>query len=241
MRPLVVGIAGGTASGKTTVARKIYEALSDGRRSRVAFVDQDSYYRDLAHLSLEERRAVNFDHPDAFDTELLVAHIQRLKAGHPVEKPTYDFVESTRAAATVTVSPAELILIEGILVLHMERVRSELDVRIFVETEDDVRIIRRLTRDIKERGRDFDHVISQYFLHVRPMHLAFVEPSKHHADIVVPHGGNNETAIDMLVGAIRARLFGLAEHRAAAPYRLERADGGGRPAASFLYADQPSA
>jgi uridine kinase len=206
VRPLVVGIAGGTASGKTTVARRIYEALPT---SRVAFLDQDSYYRDLGHLSLDERRAVNFDHPEAFDTALLVGHLRSLKAGHPVEKPTYDFVESTRASATVTVPPAELILIEGILVLHMEAVRSELDVRIFVETEDDVRIIRRLTRDIKERGRDFDHVVSQYFRHVRPMHLAFVEPSKHHADIVVPRGGSNETAIDMLVGALRARLLRL--------------------------------
>jgi uridine kinase len=201
--PLVVGIAGGTASGKTTVARKIHEALST---SRVAFVDQDSYYRDLAHLTLEERREVNFDHPDAFDTDLLVQHVQALKGGQAIEKPVYDFVGSIRAPSTVTVTPADIILVEGILVLHMDKVRKELDVRIFVETEDDVRIIRRLTRDIKERGRDFDHVISQYFRHVRPMHMAFVEPSKRHADIVVPHGGNNEIAIDMLVGALRARL-----------------------------------
>lgn len=201
--PLVVGIAGGTASGKTTVARKIHEALSN---SRVAFVDQDSYYRDLAHLTLEERREVNFDHPDAFDTDLLVQHVRALKSGQSIEKPVYDFVGSIRATTTVTVAPADIILIEGILVLHMDKVRKELDLRIFVETEDDVRIIRRLTRDIKERGRDFDHVISQYFRHVRPMHMAFVEPSKHHADIVVPHGGNNEIAIDMLVGALRARL-----------------------------------
>jgi uridine kinase len=202
--PLVVGIAGGTASGKTTVARKIHEALST---SKVAFLDQDSYYRDLAELAPEARREVNFDHPDAFDTELLVAHIKALKAGKAVEKPVYDFVQSTRAPRTVTVHPADIILVEGILVLSIEAIRQELDVRIFVETEDDVRIIRRLTRDIKERGRDFDHVISQYFRHVRPMHLAFVEPSKRWADIVVPHGGNNEIAIDMLVGALRARLL----------------------------------
>lgn len=200
--PLVLGIAGGTASGKTTVARKIHEAFI----SRVAFIDQDSYYRPLDHLSLAERREVNFDHPDAFDSQLLADHVRALKAGQPVEKPVYDFVTSTRQPRTVTVKPAELILIEGILVLHMESLRDEMDVRIFVETEDDVRIIRRLTRDIKERGRDFDHVISQYFRHVRPMHMAFVEPSKRWADIVVPHGGNNETAIDMLVGAIKGRL-----------------------------------
>ncbi len=200
--PLVLGIAGGTASGKTTVARKIHEAFA----SRVAFIDQDSYYRPLDHLSLEERREVNFDHPDAFDSELLVAHVKALKAGKSVEKPVYDFVSSTRQASTLSVNSADLILIEGILVLHMDALRTEMDVRIFVETEDDVRIIRRLTRDIKERGRDFDHVIHQYFRHVRPMHMAFVEPSKRWADIVVPHGGNNEIAIDMLVGAIKARL-----------------------------------
>ena len=203
MLPLVLGIAGGTASGKTTVARKIHEAFA----SRVAFIDQDSYYRPLDHLSLEERREVNFDHPDAFDSDLLVAHVKALKSGASIEKPVYDFVTSTRQPRTVTVSPADLILIEGILVLHMEPLRQEMDVRIFVETEDDVRIIRRLTRDIKERGRDFDHVIHQYFRHVRPMHMAFVEPSKRWADIVVPHGGNNEIAIDMLVGAIKARII----------------------------------
>ncbi|MCA3014857.1 MAG: uridine kinase [Myxococcaceae bacterium] len=200
---LVVGIAGGTASGKTTVARKVHEALES---TGVSFIDQDSYYRDLAHLSAEERREVNFDHPDAFDVDLLMEHLEALKRGQAVDKPVYDFVASTRTGRTTAVHPAELILVEGILVLHMERVRQTLDVRIFVETEDDVRIIRRLTRDIKERGRDFDHVVGQYFRHVRPMHLAFIEPSKRWADIVVPHGGNNDIAIDMLVGALKSRL-----------------------------------
>jgi uridine kinase len=203
MSSLVVGIAGGTASGKTTVARKIHEALSP---SRVAFIDQDSYYRDLKEMSLEERREVNFDHPDAFDTDLLVHHIKQLKAGNGIEKPLYNFVTSTREARTQTVNPADIILIEGIMVLHMAPIREQLALKIFVETEDDVRIIRRLTRDIKERGRDFDHVVHQYFKHVRPMHMGFVDPSKRYADIIVPHGGNNETAIDMLVGALRAKL-----------------------------------
>ena len=203
MPSLVVGIAGGTASGKTTVARKIHEALSP---SRVAFIDQDSYYRDLKDLSLDERREVNFDHPDAFDTDLLVEHVKQLKAGGAIEKPVYNFVTSTREARTVTVNPAEIILIEGIMVLHMETIREQLALKIFVETEDDVRIIRRLTRDIKERGRDFDHVVHQYFKHVRPMHMGFVDPSKRHADIIVPHGGNNDTAIDMLVAALRAKM-----------------------------------
>jgi uridine kinase len=202
-KPLVVGIAGGTASGKTTVTRKVHEALHG---CRVAFIDQDAYYKDLSDLPLEERREINFDHPDAFDTELLVSHLQALKEMRPVEKPVYDFVSSTRTPRTTRVEPGDLILIEGILVLHMERVRTELDVRIFVDAEDDVRIIRRLTRDIKERGRDFDHVVQQYFRHVRPMHMGFVEPSKRHADIIVPHGGNNDTAIEMLVGALRSRL-----------------------------------
>ena len=200
----MVGIAGGTASGKTTVARKIHEALSP---SRVAFIDQDAYYRDLKHLTLDERREVNFDHPDAFDTDLLVAHLRKLKRGEAIDKPVYDFVSSTRGKRTTVVKPADIILIEGIMVLHTEAIRKELDLKLFVETEDDVRIIRRLTRDIKERGRDFDHVVTQYFRHVRPMHMGFVEPSKRHADIIVPHGGNNDTAIEMLVGALRARLL----------------------------------
>ena len=200
---MVVGIAGGTASGKTTVARRIREAL---KVAPVAFIDQDSYYRSLSDLSLEERREVNFDHPDAFDTELLVAHLQALKAGQSVEKPVYNFAISDREASTTRVEPARLILIEGILVLHMDAIRKELDVKIFVDAEDDVRIIRRLTRDIKDRGRDFDHVIHQYFRHVRPMHLGFVEPSKRHADIIVPHGGKNDIAIEMLVGALEARM-----------------------------------
>jgi uridine kinase len=135
-----------------------------------------------------------------------VGHLEKLKAGQAIDKPTYNFVTSTRDSGCVSVQPAECILIEGILVLHMEAVRSKLDLRIFVDAEDDVRIIRRLTRDIKERGRDFDHVVTQYFRHVRPMHMGFVEPSKRWADIIVPHGGNNETAIEMLVGALRGRL-----------------------------------
>lgn len=202
-KPLVVGIAGGTASGKTTVARKVNEALRD---CRVAFLDQDAYYKDLSDVPPVERREINFDHPDAFDTSLLVEHLAALKSGTAIQKPVYNFVTSTRESRTTRVEPGDLVLIEGILVLHMEPVRSQLDVRIFVDAEDDVRIIRRLTRDIKDRGRDFDHVVHQYFRHVRPMHMGFVEPSKRWADIIVPHGGNNDTAIDMLVGALRSRL-----------------------------------
>jgi uridine kinase len=190
---MVLGIAGGTASGKTTVARKLVERVK-GRP--VAFLDQDSYYKDLSDLSLEERREVNFDHPDAFDTELLVAQIEKLRAGEPIEKPVYSFTASVRESRTVRVEPAELVVVEGILVLAIDAIRKHLDIKIFVDAEDDVRIIRRLTRDIKERGRDFDHIVQQYFRSVRPMHYGFVEPSKRYADIIVPHGGNNDIAID---------------------------------------------
>ncbi|WP_163864606.1 uridine kinase [Myxococcus eversor] len=201
--PLVIGIAGGTASGKTTVARKVREALAD---CRVAFIDQDSYYRDLKDLPIADRREVNFDHPDAFDTDLLVKHVRELKAGRPIQKPVYDFVTSSRQPRTMGVDPGDIILIEGILVLHMKEVRDEMDVKIYVDADDDLRILRRLTRDIKDRGRDFDHVVSQYLRHVRPMHMGFVEPSKHFADIIIPHGGSNEIAISMLVGALRGKL-----------------------------------
>ena len=201
MDRFVLGIAGGTASGKTTVARKLKERLT----GRVAFLDQDAYYKDLSDLSLEERREVNFDHPDSFDTELLVHHLRELKAGRGIDKPVYSFTESVREKRTVRVEPGEFVLLEGILVLAIEAIRKELDIRIFVDTEDDVRIIRRLTRDIKERGRDFDHIISQYFKSVRPMHYGFVEPSKRYADIIIPHGGNNDIAIDMMVGVVNER------------------------------------
>lgn len=201
--PLLVGIAGGTASGKTTVARKIHEKLSS---HSAVLIDQDAYYKDLSDLPLEDRREVNFDHPDAFDNDLLVQHLKLLKGGKPIDKPVYNFVTSTREKRTMRIEPADLVLIEGIMVLHLESIREELNVRIYVDAEDDVRIIRRLTRDIKDRGRDFDHVISQYFRTVRPMHMGFVEPSKRYADIIVPHGGNNDTAIEMLVGALRARV-----------------------------------
>ena len=203
MGPFILGIAGGTASGKTTVARKLVERLA-GRR--VAFIDQDSYYKDLSDLTREERREVNFDHPDSFDTELLVNHLRELKAGRAVEKPVYSFTESVREKRTVRVDPGDLVVIEGILVLSIDAIRKELDIRIFVDAEDDVRIIRRLTRDIKERGRDFDHIVTQYFRSVRPMHYGFVEPSKRYADIIIPHGGNNDIAIDMMVGVVNERL-----------------------------------
>lgn len=201
--PLVVGIAGGTASGKTTVASKIVNRL---KGCRVSLIDQDSYYRDLSDMTFEERLEINFDHPDAFDTDLLVSHLRHLKAGKAVEKPVYSFVNCVREQQTTRIEPADAIVLEGILVLQIEAVRKELGVKIFVDADDDVRIIRRLTRDIKERGRDFDAIVGQYFKSVRPMHYGFVEPSKRWADIIIPHGGNNDVSIEMVVGAIRARL-----------------------------------
>ena len=203
VRPLTIGIAGGTASGKTTAARRLVERLAD---HPVAFLDQDSYYRDLADVPFEERKSFNFDHPDAFDTDLLVAHLRELQAGRAIEKPVYSFTEHSRTADTVRVNPGDAIILEGILVLALEPVRKELDVKVFVDSDADVRVIRRLSRDIKERGRDFDGVIEQYFRTVRPMHFGFVEPSKRYADIIIPHGGNNEIAIEMVAGAVRQKL-----------------------------------
>ena len=203
VRPLTIGIAGGTASGKTTVARRLVERLAG---HAVAFLDQDAYYKDLADVPLEERRGFNFDHPDAFDTDLLVAHLKALKQGKAIEKPVYSFTEHSRTAETIRVNPGDAIILEGILVLALEAVRKELDVKVFVDSDADVRVIRRLSRDIKERGRDFDGVIEQYFRTVRPMHHGFVEPSKRYADIIIPHGGNNEIAIEMVAGAVRQRL-----------------------------------
>ncbi len=203
--PLVIGIAGGTASGKTTVARRIVEGLSDAAGS-VALLDLDSYYRDLSDLSLEEKKSFNWDHPEAFDADLLVSHLKALKVGRSVEKPTYSFSDYARGPGSVTVNPAAVVLVEGILVLALEAIRKECEVRLFVDADDDVRVIRRLMRDVKERGRELDQVVEQYFRTVRPMHLGFVEPSKRHADIIIPHGGANETAIRMVVGALRGRL-----------------------------------
>ena len=204
MPSLAIAIAGGTASGKTTVARRIVGRLGAGHR--VAFLDQDSYYRDLGDVPLEERKRFNFDHPDAFDLPLLLEHVRALKSGQDVAKPVYSFAEHNRTRETVPVEAGDVLILEGILVLAIDAVRKEADVRIFVDADDDVRIIRRLERDILERGRDFKGVVDQYFRTVRPMHLGFVEPSKRYADIIIPHGGNNDIAIEMVVSAIAGRL-----------------------------------
>ncbi len=201
--PIFVGIAGGTGSGKTTVARRILNAFDE----EVMCLDMDSYYRDLRHMTPEERRQVNFDHPDAFDTELFTQHLDTLGKRESIEKPVYSFAESVRTDDTITVTPAPIILVEGILVLADPEVRKRLDAKIFVDADDDIRFIRRLQRDVAERERSLESVIDQYMNTVRPMHHSFVEPSKRYADIIIPRGGKNDIAISMVVADIKARIL----------------------------------
>jgi uridine kinase len=203
MKPLIIGIAGGTGSGKSTVARKVAAALN---AASVAFIDMDAYYNDYSHLPMEQRRRVNWDHPDAFDWELLLGHLTRLAHRQPIDKPQYDFVEHVRAPATVRVSDADVVVIDGILLLADARVRDACDVKVFVDTDADTRLVRRLRRDIVERGRPIEEILDQYVTTVQPMHLEFVEPSKRYADVIVPRGGDNEVAISMIVSKIRDRI-----------------------------------
>lgn len=203
MKPFLIGIAGGTGSGKTTVARRIYESL---HLDSAAFIDYDAYYRELGHLPLEERVRMNFDHPDSLDTELLVHHLAELSAGRAIEKPVYDFTHHTRAPETVRVEPRGVILVDGILLFADARLRELFDLRIFVDTEADVRFIRRVRRDIELRGRTLDSVIEQYLQTVRPMHFEFVEPSKRYADVILPRGGQNTAGIEVVAARIRERL-----------------------------------
>ncbi len=184
---LVIGIAGGTGSGKTTVVEAIVEALEG---ATVSFIEHDAYYRDLHHLDFEERAAQNFDHPDAFETELMVEHIRRLRRGEAIEKPVYDYASHLRTQQTTRVDPAPVLVVDGILVLAEKQLRDVMDLKIFVDTDADVRLVRRIQRDIKERGRSPDSVLEQYMTTVRPMHLQFVEPSKRYADIIIPEGYN---------------------------------------------------
>jgi uridine kinase len=202
---MIIGICGGTGSGKTTVANRILESVS---ASEVAFIQQDSYYRNLKDLPLDYRQAVNFDHPDALDNDLLVHHIEKLKAGGSVELPIYDFKAHTRQNETVLIDPKPIVIIEGILIFVDARLLEQMDIKVFVDTPDDIRFIRRLRRDIAERGRTVDSVIEQYLATVRPMHMQFVEPSKRYADVIIPEGGHNLVSIDLISGKIRERLSG---------------------------------
>ena len=203
MRPIIVGVAGGSGSGKTTVAERVLERVETGR---VACIQHDAYYRDLSHLSLEERARVNFDHPDALETELLIKHLKELRSGHPVEIPIYDFTNHIRTQQTRRVEPARVILVEGILIFVEPQLRALFDAKLYVDADADVRFIRRLRRDIKERGRSVESVCSQYLSTVRLMHLEFVEPSKRYADVIIPEGGFNEVAIEMVAARIRGLL-----------------------------------
>lgn len=203
VKPLIIGIAGGTGSGKSTVARNVAKALST---SSVAFLDMDAYYRNFAHVPLEERRHINWDHPDAFDWELLLTHLTALVGGQSIDKPTYDFVSHTRSAQTASIPAAEVIVIDGILLFVDARVRDLCDVKVFVDADADIRLIRRIRRDVAKRGRALDEVIDQYLTTVQPMHLQFVEPSKRYADVIVPRGGHNPVAIEMIIAKIERRL-----------------------------------
>ena len=203
MKPLIIGIGGGSGSGKSTVARKIAEALTP---ASVAFMDMDAYYKHHTELTLDERRHLNWDHPEAFDLDLLASQLDALARGEAVEKPVYDFVSHLRSERTVRIPPADVVVIDGILLFVDQRVRDRCDVKIFVDADADVRLIRRIRRDMAKRGRPLEEILEQYLTTVQPMHLQFVEPSKRYADIIVPRGGHNKVAIDLIIATILRRL-----------------------------------
>lgn len=200
---MIIGICGGTGSGKTTVARRILENV---REEFVVYLPQDSYYRNLGDMPLSLRHNINFDHPDALDNDLFANHVRALRAGEAIEMPIYDYTTHTRKPETKAVTAQPIVIVEGILIFTDARLREAMDVKIFVETADDLRFIRRLKRDINERGRSVDSVINQYLETVRPMHQQFVEPSKRYADVIIPEGGYNEVGIDLITGKIRAQI-----------------------------------
>ncbi len=199
--PVVIGVAGGSGSGKTTVVRRIVDSMGD---AHVIVLEHDRYYHDHPELRLEERAALNYDHPDSLETDLMVRHVNELRAGRPVELPVYDFARHARRQTTDTAQSRQIIIVEGILIFADAHLRDLMDVKVFVDTDDDTRFIRRLQRDVAERGRTMGSVIEQYLNTVKPMHLEFVEPSKRYADIIIPRGGHNTVAIDMLLTLIRS-------------------------------------
>ena len=201
IKPLIIGVAGGSGSGKTTVVREIIRNIG---RNHVTVLHHDSYYRDVEHLPFEERVAINYDHPDSLETSLLITHLHELTAGQAVEVPCYDFTEHLRSPDTERMEPRKVIIVDGLLILWDRELRSLMDIKVFVDTDPDLRFIRRLSRDIHERGRSADSVIEQYMRTVRPMHLEFVEPSKRYADVIIPEGGHNRVGVDMLLTKIRS-------------------------------------
>lgn len=204
MQSIVIAVAGGTGSGKTTVANAILNRVG---AEHIAYIPHDAYYRDLSDLPYRLRTQVNFDHPDSLETDLLIEHLKQLRAGHAVEVPIYDFTTHTRTDRTQHVEPAPVILVEGILIFTEPALRALFDVKIYVDTDADVRFVRRLRRDVQERGRSTESVCDQYLATVRPMHLEFVEPSKRHADIIIPEGGLNDVAIELVAARIRSLLL----------------------------------
>jgi uridine kinase len=203
MRPVIFSVAGGTGSGKTTVARQILQRIG---QEHIAYVPHDAYYKHQSNLSLEERRRTNYDHPDSLETSLMIKQVKQLVAGQAVDIPVYDFTVHLRTSETRRVEPAPIVLVEGILIFAEPELRRLFDVKIYVDTDPDIRLIRRLQRDVQERGRTFESVIKQYMTTVRPMHVEFVEPSKRFADVIIPEGGYNEVAIEMVAARIRGLL-----------------------------------
>ncbi|AUN15352.1 uridine kinase [[Clostridium] sordellii] len=203
-KTLIIGITGGTGSGKSTVCKSIKESIPE---ENIAILEQDAYYKDQSHLSFEERLKTNYDHPLSFDNKLLIKHLDMLCNGETIEKPIYDYELHTRnLEETVTTEPKDIVIVEGIMILEDEELRNKLDIKIYVDTEDDLRILRRIQRDIKERGRTVDSVIEQYLATVKPAHDQFIEPYKKYADIIIPEGGQNEVAIDMVIARIKTQL-----------------------------------
>ena len=203
MKPILIAVAGGSASGKTTVVKKIINKLNSGD---ITVITHDDYYKDLSHLTIEERRQVNFDHPNSLDNDLFVAQLSDLLEGKEIDKPTYDFVQHNRSKTTDKVKPTKIIMIEGIMVLEDERIRDLADIKLFVESDDDVRFIRRLVRDTKERGRSIESVINQYLTTVKPMYYAFIKPTKRYADMIIPNDINHDVAVDCIVRMINDML-----------------------------------
>ncbi|WP_216829080.1 uridine kinase [Alkalihalobacterium elongatum] len=200
-KPIIIGVAGGTGSGKTTVAKEIFHQFSE---KSIVLIEQDAYYKDQSHLSFEDRLNTNYDHPLAFDNELLMKHLQMLLDGESIEVPVYDYAQHTRSDTVIPVFPKDVIILEGILILEDKRLRDLMDIKVFVDTDADIRILRRLARDIQDRGRTLDSVVEQYTTVVRPMHLQFIEPTKRYADIIIPEGGQNRVAIDLMATKIRS-------------------------------------
>jgi len=201
--PLIIGVAGGSGSGKTTVVKHIINTIGE---DNILLLQHDSYYRDLKHLPFEERTKQNFDHPSSLETELMIRHIKALKEGYQVEIPIYDFTKHIRKEETKLAQPKQIILLDGILIFTEKELRKQMNIKLYVDTDDDIRLLRRIQRDIVERDRELENVLTQYQKYVRPMHLEFVEPSKRYADIIIPRGGENQVALDMVNALIQDRL-----------------------------------